>query len=143
MTEAVLDTNVLVSGLIGLQAPDSRPGELMRRWLRHEFSIAVSARIVDDVERTLAKPFFIRHFSIDEADEAIQMLRRRADLIEITAIVNRVAAHPEDDLVLATAVSAKARYLVTGDKNFQSASRYRGVTILSPARFIAILDATM
>ncbi len=58
----------------------------------------------------------------------------------ITVVVDGVATHPEDDHVLATVVSARARYLVTGDKKRQRLRRYRGVTILSPRDFLILLD---
>jgi predicted nucleic acid-binding protein len=50
-----------------------------------------------------------------------------------------VATHPEDDLVLATAVSAHADYLVTGDRKLQRLGSYQGVRILSPREFLAVL----
>jgi uncharacterized protein len=51
-----------------------------------------------------------------------------------------VATHPEDDLVLAAAVSAEAGYLVTGDRQLQQLGRFRGVDIVSPRAFLAILE---
>ncbi|HEV2107585.1 MAG TPA: hypothetical protein VGR16_04930, partial [Thermomicrobiales bacterium] len=54
--------------------------------------------------------------------------------------VRGVAAHPEDDLVLAVAVSAAAAYLVTGDKQLQRIGVYHGVTIVSPRDFLTRLQ---
>ncbi len=51
-----------------------------------------------------------------------------------------MATHPEDDLVLATAVSAAADYLVTGDKQLQRLGGYHGVAIVSPRDFLALLQ---
>jgi predicted nucleic acid-binding protein len=53
--------------------------------------------------------------------------------------VHEVTTHQEDDLILATAVSAKADYLVTGDSKLQQVGTYQGVAILSPRRFLEIL----
>jgi predicted nucleic acid-binding protein len=53
--------------------------------------------------------------------------------------VHNIATHPEDDVILATAVSAKADYLVTGDTKLQHIGMYRGVVILSPRRFLETL----
>lgn len=47
--------------------------------------------------------------------------------------------HPEDDLVLAAAVSARADYRVTGDSKLQLRGRYQGVIILSPRAFLDLL----
>jgi putative PIN family toxin of toxin-antitoxin system len=142
VTRAVLDANVLVSGIVGIAVETSAPGELIRRWRRRELTIVTSNHILDEVERTLAKPYFASRISAAQANNAVQLLKRRAERTEITAVVNGVATHPEDDLVLATAISAKVRYLVSGDTQLQRLGRCRGVTIVNPARFAALLAAT-
>jgi hypothetical protein len=63
------------------------------------------------------------------------MISTRATISPVTAIVRGAATHPEDDLVLATAVSARADCLVTGDRQLQRLGSYQGVSILSPALF--------
>jgi predicted nucleic acid-binding protein len=50
--------------------------------------------------------------------------------------VHGVATHSEDDLILATAVSAEADYLVMGDRKLQDLVTYEGVTIASPRQFL-------
>jgi predicted nucleic acid-binding protein len=52
-----------------------------------------------------------------------------------------VATHPEDDLVLATAISAKAEYLVSGDTKLQRLGTYEGVKIVSPREFLEECDS--
>jgi predicted nucleic acid-binding protein len=55
--------------------------------------------------------------------------------------VSGVATHPEDDLVLATAVSAGADYLVTGDIRFRTrVPSYQGISLVSPSEFLAIIQ---
>jgi predicted nucleic acid-binding protein len=55
--------------------------------------------------------------------------------------VNGVATHPEDDLVLSTALSGKADYLVTGDKRFVArVATYQGVRLISPRDFLTLLE---
>lgn len=52
-----------------------------------------------------------------------------------------VATHPEDDLILATAVAGNAEYLVTGDRQLLALGTYEGVRIVSAAEFLAVLEA--
>jgi predicted nucleic acid-binding protein len=61
-------------------------------------------------------------------------------LVPITAEVRGVATRPEDDLTLATAVSAEADYLVTGDRQLLALADYEGVQIISPREFLTILE---
>lgn len=60
--------------------------------------------------------------------------------MSITVEVHGVAAHPEDDLVLATALSGQADYLVTGDLKLQRLGTHQGVQILSPRAFLDVLE---
>jgi predicted nucleic acid-binding protein len=56
--------------------------------------------------------------------------------------VSGVATHREDDQILAAAVSARAEYLVTGDKQLQQLGIYQGVRVISPRAFLDLLEAT-
>ena len=51
-----------------------------------------------------------------------------------------IATHPEDDLVLATAVSAQADYLVTGDRQLLALGTYQGVRNVRAREFIDTLE---
>jgi predicted nucleic acid-binding protein len=70
----------------------------------------------------------------------ISRLNDLATRTPVTVVVAGIATHPEDDLVLAAAVSAGADYLVTGDKQLLRIGRYEGVTIVSPRDFLTLLD---
>jgi predicted nucleic acid-binding protein len=69
----------------------------------------------------------------------MELLRTETDVTPITVQVTGVASHPEDDLVLAAAVSAGADYLVTGDKQLLSLGRYQELGICSPPTFLELL----
>ena len=116
MLIAALDTNVLASGFAGEYIPSSTPGELVRRWRRGEFALAISEHILTELSDTLAAPYFSRRLSPTEQAEALAALRRSALVVGLTFTVSGVATHAEDDLILATAVSAGVDYLVTGDR---------------------------
>lgn len=62
-------------------------------------------------------------------------------MIDIRVVVSGIATHPEDDLILATAVSGAVDYLVTGDKGLLAVGRHRGVTLLTARGFLEVLDA--
>ena len=71
----------------------------------------------------------------------LALLRQEATLVPIIAPVHGVAPDTEDDLVLATAMSGQADYLVTGDAAFQDLQTYRGIWIVSPRAFLEILTS--
>jgi putative PIN family toxin of toxin-antitoxin system len=136
---AVLDANALVSALLVAQGV---PAAILRAAYERRFVCISSAPIVTEVFRTLTRPRVQRRFQIQPAD--VERLRRFLEsdlvLVAITAQVHGAATHPEDDLVLAPAVSARSDYLVTGDRQLQNLGTYQGVSILSPRQFLEVLQ---
>jgi putative PIN family toxin of toxin-antitoxin system len=136
---AVLDTNVLASGFIGEAKPDSTPGELVRRWRAKAFTLVVSEHILAELTDTFSNPYFIRRLSASAIADALDSLRIDALIQPITVNIAGVASHAEDDVVLATALSAGAPYLVTGDRRLLERGTHRGTHLLSPREFLAQL----
>ena len=137
MIRAVLDANILVSGF---PAATGTVAMLIDRWRAGEFLLVVSQHILDEVGRAWTKPYWQARFAPILIERALALLQQDADLTTITATVKGVATHPEDDVVLATAMSAQVDYLVTGDKHLQALGRYQNVTILSPRDFLTLLE---
>lgn len=140
MIRASLDANVIVSGVAGLRLVTSTPGEIMRRWRKRDFTLIISDHLLAETRRTLAKPYFRQVLNSAQVASAVHLLRSKAERTPMTVEVVGVASHPEDDLVLATAVSDGARYLVTGDSELLALRRYRGVSIVSARAFLTRLE---
>lgn len=139
MIGAVLDSNVLLSAAVGYRAPRSTPGALLRMWRAGAFDLITSGSILAEVERALGKPYFMRRVTPTQGKRLVSLFKRRGSVVEPAIQVVGVASHPEDDLVLATALSGHAQYLVTGDRALQALRTYESVTIVSPRAFLAIL----
>lgn len=140
MIRATLDTNVLVSGLAALELPTSTPDSIMHHWLDNSFELVVSATILAELERTLTKPYYRSRRSPAHIATSVQIISSQATFVVPSVIVSRVASHPEDDLVLITAVSADVGYLVPGDRQLQRLSENQGVTILPRRAFLDLLE---
>jgi putative PIN family toxin of toxin-antitoxin system len=137
---AVLDTNVLASGIVKYATAEGTPARLLHLWQAKRFDLVVSAHILTELGSTLAEPYFRQRLTPEEIEEAVGPLRDEAILTTLTRQVSGIAAHPEDDLVLATAVSAGVDYLVTGDKPLQRLGTLEGVRIVSPREFLDLLQ---
>jgi predicted nucleic acid-binding protein len=104
------------------------------------FELVASEHILDELREAFEDRYFKKKLTRRQRKGALALLRRLAIITDITATVSGVAAHVEDDLVLATALSAGAAYLVTGDERFQVAvAGYGAVRVLSPIAFLAVL----
>lgn len=61
-------------------------------------------------------------------------------MTELTVPVLGVATHPEDDLVLSTALSGQASILCTRDKHLLKLGSYQSLTILSLGELLDELE---
>lgn len=110
-------------------------------WQRGDFSVVLSEEILTEVNRALHQSYFLSRFGEERIRAYLSLLRSTARVVPITVEVHGVATHPEDDLILATALSAQADYLVTGDRQLQNLESSQGVTILSPRAFLELLES--
>ncbi|SRR5258708_15530868 len=139
MITAVLDTNVLASGTV---SASTTPGQILNAWRDSQFELVVSQHIIDELTRTLSKPYFQARLDSADITAFIDLLQNEAMVTPITANIQGVATHPEDDLTLATAVSAQTDYLVTGDGPLlqKVGSSYQDVKLITPNKFLKILN---
>jgi putative PIN family toxin of toxin-antitoxin system len=137
---AVLDTNVLASGFVGEDKPESTPGELIRRWRSGSFILVTSQHILTELAGTFTDPYFIQRLPAVTIADALESLRIDAIVQSVTVTVSGIASHTEDDVVLATALSATADYLVTGDKELRQLGAHGGTQLLLPREFLAVLN---
>lgn len=134
--KVVFDVNILVSAII---APAGAPARALQAAIEEEWDIGGSAHIVQKLIEVLSRPKFSGRLS----NAALN-----AFLLEYQHYAVRVYPHPgtrgmtddaEDDLVLGTAVTANADYLVTGDRGLLRIGEYRGVRIVGAAEFLELI----
>lgn len=137
MIAAVLDTSVLVSAMVSPAGPS---GEVIR-YLRHaRFTCLYSVALLQELLRVLTEPRMAARFRITHDDvEALHELV----LLRGIQVRNpeRVCAcrDPNDDMVLEAAVAGHADVIVTADKDLLALHPFRGIAIVDPAAFVALL----
>jgi putative PIN family toxin of toxin-antitoxin system len=139
---AVLDTNVLASGFVEFATVERAPARLFLLWRDQQFALVMSTAILTELLNTFGDPYFRRQLTPQQIHAAQVLLEEEAIWTPLTMRTYGVATHPEDDQILATAVSAQAEYLVTGDKKLQQLGAYQGVRVFAPRAFLDLLEAT-
>lgn len=137
MISAVLDTNILASGTL---TSSTIPGQILNEWQDGQFELILSQDIINELERTLNKSYFRNLINTQDIDAFLDLLQNEATLIPITTKVSGIATHPEDDIILATAESGNAAYIVTGDHGLQDLKRFKNIKIVSPRVFSEVLQ---
>lgn len=127
----VFDTNVIVAALL----TNGLCHECFRRAVRRRL-LASSPALLDELESTLRRRFVVT----PAARAFLQAFRNQVGLVDPAPLPAPVRRDPDDDLVLATALSAGAERIATGDRDLLVLREYAGIRLVSPRQFIEWLD---
>lgn len=142
MTTAVLDANVILSGLASLDKPTSKPAQILRRWFQGDVTVVLSEHVLGEIRDALsAKRYFRERVPELEREPVVANMRELARLVDLMDIPTGVAPHRHDDPVLALVAVSKADYFVTGDAALLALGSYFGVRFIDPAGLLRTLDA--
>ncbi|WP_454061737.1 putative toxin-antitoxin system toxin component, PIN family [Candidatus Nitrospira salsa] len=108
----VLDTNILISGLLSQVAP---PAQLLQRWLEGRYELATSPAQVEELTRVLTYKKLQARIPTDHATDLLNNLDALAIIVSDLPIIT-LSGDPADNVILATAVASRADGLVSGDK---------------------------
>jgi uncharacterized protein len=132
MKKIVIDTNVLVSGLLfsGL------PGEIVSLWKNGTIRPLCSKEIVDEYLRVLAYPKF--KLSESEIDFILtNEILPYFDVINVKPGKSFVTADPEDDKFIWCALAGSAKAIVSGDEHLLKLTNC-SVSVLTVAEFLQV-----
>lgn len=132
----VLDTNVLVSGLL---FPGGPPSRLVKAWRAGAFDLVISDFVLDELVRTWQHLTPRLKVAPNDLADFLDTIGVRAELLRVDADMLAQAGaaklrDPNDLPILALLIRSAADFLVTGDKDLLVlADAY---PILSPADFV-------
>ena len=109
----ILDTNILLSALIGRGTP---PDRLYEHWKDGRFILVSCDRQLEELNRVTRRPFFRQRIKPAEAGRLVNDLRRLALMGDPLPAVRR-SPDADDDWLLALAEKTRADYLATGDRS--------------------------
>ena len=130
----VLDTNVLVSGLLGGTATD-----VIRRWRAGDLQLVLSPDIMAEYESVLLRPKFRLHKWV--VQDLLDYVRASAEWVTPVTEESSVARDPSDDKFLFAATSGQADYLVSADPDLLDLKEFRDIPIVPPWEFLSRLDS--
>ena len=124
----VLDTNVVASGLLW----DGAPRRILRAGRTPGVSFYTSGPLIAELAEILSRPKFEKKIaaSMFSVEQLVELYAELAALVR-AASVPRIAPDADDDVVIGTALAAKADVIVSGDRKLLSVSEYEGIRIIS------------
>jgi len=126
------DTNVLVTILSRREAILVLKEDMTEK---HITNIS-SRHILGEVEAVLVTTMKLTR---QKAKAAVRLLERQSTIVSPKGI-EKICRDPFDDYIVAAAVTGKAEYLVTEDKDLLVLKSHEGVNIVTFAEFRAAVD---
>lgn len=137
----VLDTNVVVAGLLWHGAPR----RLLDRAIEDEtLQLFSGPALMDELANTLSYEKFVPRIARYETSvgELLAQYEALVSLVSPTHTPRVVADDADDDQVLACAIAAGADLIVSGDKHLHGlGGQYNGIRIVTPAEAVRIIEA--
>ena len=128
--KVVVDTNVLVSGLL---APYGPAGEIVRMVSAGHLSLCYDARILAEYAEVLLRPKF--PFAPHLVDALLAQVRE-AGVVVASAPLPLPLPDPDDEMFLQVALAGAATCLITGNLRHYPAARRQGLPVATPAEFL-------
>lgn len=132
--KVVADTNTVVSGLLWRGAPRQVLDLAREDKITLYTSPALLAELIDVLQR---EKFAVRLKKVGtNAEKLSREYSALVRTIHAKPIQPVILADPDDDAVLACAISASAKIIVSGDSHLRDLGRYRDIPILTARAFL-------
>ncbi len=126
----VLDTNVLVAGLL---SPFGPCGEIVRMVSSGELTLSFDARVLTEYEEVLNRPKF--KFEKDKVSALLDYIVHRG-LTVASSPLSQSLPDIDDEPFLEVAIAGEVECLITGNQVHFPSELCQGVTVLSPSEFL-------
>jgi uncharacterized protein len=146
LIRAFIDTNIWISAFITLGGP---PAQILAAFLAERFSPVISQPFINELEDVLQRDRIRRliKYSETELADILETLKITGVPAQPTGTLH-LCRDPKDDVLLETAMLAKAHYVVSRDDDMKrdldliGYLHEAGVEVVSVAQFLEILDAS-
>jgi len=133
----VLDTNVVMSLLLWGGSPAGLYSTARERGVK----LQSSPPLIEELRKVIGRPEFGPrvHATGRSVEELVALYAVDVWLVHPVS-VQGLAPDPQDDVVIGTAMAAKAEFLVTGDKGLLSVREYECGRIVTVAEAIQVVE---
>jgi hypothetical protein len=134
MRKVVLDTNVLVSGVIA----SGYSASIVDAARREEIKLVTSAHLLEEFSVVISRRHIARKYpqAAKNADVLLDFVRAFAILTTGIPSEDSLSPDRDDDFVLACALDGNADCIVSGDPHLLNLRTYKGIPILTPKEFV-------
>ena len=133
----VLDTNIAISGMLW----SGRPQQLFDQAQDGMLRLYTCRALLDELMDVLNRPKLVDALAQRRVRprQLLQYYESLCMSVKPAPVGRIVPADPDDDIVIACAIGAKAGYIVTGDLPLRSMGKYKGIKIVSAGEMMDLL----
>ena len=130
--KVVFDTNIYLSTIIF----GGKPKKVLQLALQEKIILITSPQILLEVALKLKEKFLWKD---EQVVLAIKAINKIAFVIRPKKRIKVIQQDPTDDKIIEAAITAKANYIITGDKHLLDIKQYQKIKILKPSEFLNVL----
>jgi putative PIN family toxin of toxin-antitoxin system len=134
MLRAVVDTNVLVSGL-SRRGPE---GAVIDAWAERRFRPCASTALALEYEEVLARK--LGREKRETGMKALQALLTRCEYVPVRFTYRPASPDPGDDLVVDCVLNSQALLVTANVRDFRTPAAELGFSVVRPAEFLDQLE---
>jgi hypothetical protein len=136
----VMDTNVVVSGLL---APGGPPGRIVDLWVESKITVVVCRALIEEYFDVMLRPKFKKVGTIIERQDLLTGLLEMENSIFVypKTRLDVIKDDPDDNRILECAVEGEVQYIISGDDHLLAIKEFQGIPIVSPAKFITVCES--
>lgn len=132
MIWAVVDTNVLVSGI----GWSGNPAKILDAAVGGEFILIATDELLDELRRVLAYPRLSR---VIQDPDIVEMIRYISVPVSPSNELHVITADPADNRVLEAAQAGHADYIVSGNSHLLDLEEFENIPVVTPTAFLELL----
>lgn len=138
MIKAVIDTNILVSGLI---SPKASPAKIISLWRERKFVLVISEEIIEELKRVLLYSKIFQKYGLSERtiDKYLKIIKAFSEVVKPKERIELISSDTEDNKFLEAALEANVNFIVSGDKHLLDLKEFRGIRIIKAEKFLRLI----
>lgn len=129
----VVDTNVFVSAHL---VSKGNPSKAIDYWIEDRYELILSKPIVEEIIEVLHRT----GIKIERIERLLSLISQKTTTVTPEKEISIIKDDPDDNKFLECAIENRSNYIVSGDKHLLNLREYEGIKILTPKKFLEVLD---
>jgi len=135
MLKVIIDTNILISGL--LKSPSCR--KIIRLLEEKRFILITSPPILDELMGVISRPKFHNVILRETIEKLIEIMKTQAILVKPSRLLFVIKEDPADNRFLEAALQANVDLIISGNHHLLSLKNFHNIPIITSKEFLSRL----